>query len=147
MEIAVKSTQRISQLVLLGPVGAKFGPRESSDVVDIFAVPQPRLHELSFYDQAHAQRDYAALSDEELAINTATGASPVTKPQLWGGRVEYSGGGLQLSAAYEQHDDYLWGTALSATGTGISNLGNFFIFIGTIRHKTETISTDNSSCM
>lgn len=68
MAIAVKTTERISRLVLLDPVGAKFGARESSDVVDIFAVAQPRLHELSFHDVAHAQRDYDALSDEELAI-------------------------------------------------------------------------------
>ncbi len=68
MELAVKTTQRISHLVLLDPVGAKFGPREQSDVVDIFAVAQPRLHELSFHDVVHAQRDYASMSDEDLAI-------------------------------------------------------------------------------
>ncbi|MSQ51110.1 MAG: alpha/beta fold hydrolase [Betaproteobacteria bacterium] len=68
MELAVKSTQRISRLVLLNPVGAKFGTRETSDLVDIFAVAQPRLHELSYHDIAHAHRDYASLSDDALAI-------------------------------------------------------------------------------
>ena len=68
MQLAVKSTQRISHMVLLDPVGAKFGTREASDVVDIFAVAQPKLHEFSYHDIAHAHRDYASLSDEELAI-------------------------------------------------------------------------------
>lgn len=68
MEMAVKTTARISHLVLQGPVGAKFGPRESSDVVDIFSVAEPRLNELAYHDVAHAQQDYAALPDEELAI-------------------------------------------------------------------------------
>lgn len=68
MELAIKNTQRISQLVLLDPVGAKFGSRETSDVADIFAVPQPKLHELAFHDVAKAQRDYASFSDDDLAI-------------------------------------------------------------------------------
>src|SRR2546422_4674327 len=35
-EIATKSTERISRLVLLGAVGVKLGPRDQSDIVDIF---------------------------------------------------------------------------------------------------------------
>ena len=36
-EIATKSCERLSRLVLLGAVGAKFGGRDKSDIVDIFA--------------------------------------------------------------------------------------------------------------
>ncbi|MFM9969924.1 MAG: alpha/beta fold hydrolase [Burkholderiales bacterium] len=68
MEMAIKASTRISRLVLLDPVGAKFGPRETSDVIDIFAVPQPKLHELSYHDPKHAHRDYASMSDDDLAI-------------------------------------------------------------------------------
>ena len=68
MEMAIKASPRISQLVLLDPVGAKFGPRESSDVIDIFAVPQSKLHELSYHDLKNSHRDYASMSDDDLAI-------------------------------------------------------------------------------
>jgi predicted porin len=51
-------------------------------------------------------------ADEEIP----TGPAPVTKPQLWGASVQYENGPIYLVAAYEQHDDYLWGTALNTAG-------------------------------
>jgi len=68
MELATKTTQRISHLVLIDPVGAKFGTREKSDVADIFAIPGPELQKLGYHDPTVAKRDFAAMSDEELAI-------------------------------------------------------------------------------
>src|SRR5919206_3576564 len=41
-EIATKSTERIARLVMLGALGVKLGPRDRSDVVDIFATPRAR---------------------------------------------------------------------------------------------------------
>src|SRR5690349_13806360 len=68
LEVAIKSVARIDALVLAGAVGAKFGARESSDIVDIFAVPQARFETLAYHDAQYAKRDYGALTDEELAI-------------------------------------------------------------------------------
>src|SRR6059036_655990 len=65
-EIASKSCERASRLVLLGAVGAKFGERDKSDIVDIFATPRSRWEELSFRDPSVWLRDYESLPEEEL---------------------------------------------------------------------------------
>jgi len=65
-EIATKTTQRLSRLVLIGALGAKFGERDRSDIVDIFATPRSRWEELSFRDPAVWLRDYESLPEEEL---------------------------------------------------------------------------------
>jgi pimeloyl-ACP methyl ester carboxylesterase len=67
-EIVTKTTQRLSRLVMIGAVGVKLGPREQSDIVDIFATPRSRWEELSFHDAKFAQRDYDALSEDELMV-------------------------------------------------------------------------------
>ena len=65
-EIAAKTTERLSRLVLIGAVGAKFGARDQSDIVDIFATPRSRWEELSFRNPAVWLRDYESLPEEEL---------------------------------------------------------------------------------
>ena len=65
-EIASKSCERLSHLVLIGAVGAKFGERDKSDIVDIFATPRSRWEELSFRDPSVWLRDYESLPEEEL---------------------------------------------------------------------------------
>src|SRR5258706_1550353 len=65
-EIATKTRERLSRLVLIGAVGAKFGARDKSDIVDIFATPRSRWEELSFRDPAVWLRDYESLPEEEL---------------------------------------------------------------------------------
>ena len=65
-EIASKSCERLSRLVLIGAVGAKFGERDKSDIVDIFATPRSRWEELSFRDPAVWLRDYESLPEDEL---------------------------------------------------------------------------------
>jgi pimeloyl-ACP methyl ester carboxylesterase len=67
-EIATKSTGRIARLVMIGAVGVKVGPREKSDVVDIFATPRAKWEELTFRDPSYWQRDYEALSEDELTV-------------------------------------------------------------------------------
>jgi pimeloyl-ACP methyl ester carboxylesterase len=67
-EIATKTTQRISRLVMIGAVGVKLGPREKSDIVDIFATPRSRWEELTFRDVKFWQRDYEALPEDELTV-------------------------------------------------------------------------------
>jgi pimeloyl-ACP methyl ester carboxylesterase len=66
--IAVKSTERLSRLVLANPVGIKPGDRETRDVVDIFAVTDAELDALAYADASAARRDYKAMADAEVMI-------------------------------------------------------------------------------
>jgi pimeloyl-ACP methyl ester carboxylesterase len=65
-EIAIKSIDRLSCLVLADAVGVKFGAPDQREIVDIFGVPQEELDRLCFHDGNAARRDYTTLSDEEL---------------------------------------------------------------------------------
>jgi pimeloyl-ACP methyl ester carboxylesterase len=65
-EIATKTCERLSRLVLIGAVGAKFGERDKSDLLDIFATPRSRWEERSFRNPAVWLRDYESLPEEEL---------------------------------------------------------------------------------
>lgn len=67
-EIASKTTERISRLVMLGALGVKLGPRDKSDIVDIFATPRSKWEELTFRDVKYWQRDYEALPEDELTV-------------------------------------------------------------------------------
>src|SRR5262249_26263248 len=48
--IAVKSTERLSRLVLANPLGIKIGNRETRDIVDIFAITEAEFNTLAFRD-------------------------------------------------------------------------------------------------
>ena len=65
-EMAVKSTQRISRLVLANAVGIKVGDRETRDIVDIFAKTEKELNELAYHDPSIAERDYKAMADADV---------------------------------------------------------------------------------
>jgi pimeloyl-ACP methyl ester carboxylesterase len=67
-EMAVKSTERISKLVLVAPVGIKVGDRETRDIPDIFALSPTEVTRLKYHDPARATVDYATLSDDELTV-------------------------------------------------------------------------------
>jgi pimeloyl-ACP methyl ester carboxylesterase len=67
-EIAVKSTERLSHLILANPLGIKVGDRETRDIVDIFAISEKELHDLAYHDSRFATRDYPGMSDEEVRI-------------------------------------------------------------------------------
>jgi pimeloyl-ACP methyl ester carboxylesterase len=64
-EIAVKSTARISRLVLANAVGVKVGGRETRDIADIFAITEQEYLELTYCDPEIGRRDYKALPDAE----------------------------------------------------------------------------------
>jgi pimeloyl-ACP methyl ester carboxylesterase len=59
--IAVKSTTRIAGLVMADAVGIKVGDRETRDIIDIFALTDPQLNELAYFDPKIAARDYKAM--------------------------------------------------------------------------------------
>src|SRR5262249_1922403 len=73
---AVKSTARMSHLVLANAIGIKVGNRETRDIVDIFALLEPEFNKLAYVDPALGARDYKALPDAE-AIATARNRQPL----------------------------------------------------------------------
>ena len=66
--MAVKSTARMSRLVLANPVGIKVGDRETRDILDIFAMLEAEFLENAFADPATATRDYRAMGEDELRV-------------------------------------------------------------------------------
>jgi pimeloyl-ACP methyl ester carboxylesterase len=67
-EIAVKSTERISHLVLADAVGIKLGDREHRDIVDIFTTKQSEVDLLAYHDPGIAAVDHGSISDDEAQI-------------------------------------------------------------------------------
>lgn len=65
-EIAVKSTARLSCLVLANPVGIKVGDRETRDFVDIYGIFEKEIAERAYADPSVGTLDIASLSDEEI---------------------------------------------------------------------------------
>jgi len=67
-EIAVKSTARLSHLVLANAVGIKVGSRDTRDIADIFAITEDKLNELAYFDPKLAARDYKAMAEADVRI-------------------------------------------------------------------------------
>jgi pimeloyl-ACP methyl ester carboxylesterase len=64
--IAVKSTARMSRLVMANAVGIKVGDRETRDIADIFAITDPEYLEMTYCDPNIGKRDYKTLPDAEV---------------------------------------------------------------------------------
>lgn len=60
-EIAVKTTERISRLVLANPVGIKVSDRETRDIVDVWSLLPEQVDALAYFDAKAGHRDYAKL--------------------------------------------------------------------------------------
>jgi pimeloyl-ACP methyl ester carboxylesterase len=67
-EIATKVPERISRLVLIGPVGVKTGKPDKLDIPDVFAMPREKLDAFRFHDPANNPIDLAKLPDDQLHI-------------------------------------------------------------------------------
>jgi pimeloyl-ACP methyl ester carboxylesterase len=67
-EMAVKTTERMAQLVLVDSVGIKPGNRETRDIADIYAVTDRQLGELVYADAQAMARDVKSLPDSELTL-------------------------------------------------------------------------------
>jgi pimeloyl-ACP methyl ester carboxylesterase len=65
-EIAVKSTARLSKLVMANAVGIKVGDRETRDIVDVFALTEKEFIDIAYCDPAAGTRDYKALPDADV---------------------------------------------------------------------------------
>jgi pimeloyl-ACP methyl ester carboxylesterase len=65
-EIAIKSTARISHLVLGNPVGIKVGSREHRDIADIFAMTEADFLDIAYHDPNVGKRDYKAMPEAQV---------------------------------------------------------------------------------
>jgi pimeloyl-ACP methyl ester carboxylesterase len=66
--IAIKSTARISHLVLADAVGIKAADRETREIPDIFALTEPEYLAAAYADANFARRDYTQMDEAELKI-------------------------------------------------------------------------------
>jgi pimeloyl-ACP methyl ester carboxylesterase len=66
--IAIKSTERISQLVLADAVGIKLGDREHRDIADIFTTNHSEADRLAYHDPTLAAVDHTTISDDDAQI-------------------------------------------------------------------------------
>jgi pimeloyl-ACP methyl ester carboxylesterase len=66
-EMATKTPERFSRVVLVGPVGIKVGPSDKLDIPDIFAKPQDEVLKLTYHDPERMKPDTAKMTDDELA--------------------------------------------------------------------------------
>lgn len=65
-EMAVRSTARLSRLVLIDALGVKFGDHLTRDITDIHALYPAEIEKALYADPARAQRELADQSDAEL---------------------------------------------------------------------------------
>jgi len=65
VEIAVRNTSRLTQLILVDAVGIKPGDRDTRDIADIFGVPAPEVAKLLFHDPSQAP-SLATMTDEQV---------------------------------------------------------------------------------
>ena len=55
-EMATKAPERVSRLVMVGPVGVKVGSADKLDIPDIFAMPQADVNKLVYHDPVQGAR-------------------------------------------------------------------------------------------
>jgi pimeloyl-ACP methyl ester carboxylesterase len=65
-ELASKSPERVTRLVLNAPYGVKLGSVDRLEFPDLFAMPKAEIARISFHNVSLADVDVAALSDSEL---------------------------------------------------------------------------------
>ena len=67
-EMAVKSTERMSHLVLADSVGIKPGDREARDIADIYAMTDKQLAEIVYADPAKMIPNTKTMPESELTL-------------------------------------------------------------------------------
>jgi pimeloyl-ACP methyl ester carboxylesterase len=65
-EMAVKSTERLSRLVLINAVGIKLGDRETRDFVDIYSIFDKQIAELAYADPKLGTPDKTVLGEDDF---------------------------------------------------------------------------------
>lgn len=67
-EMMVRSTARFRHLVLVDPLGVKFGDREERDIADMHALPHAEYLRHAWADPAKGEVDFTQLPESELAM-------------------------------------------------------------------------------
>ncbi len=67
-EMMVRSTARFSGLVLVDPLGVKFGGREERDITDMHALQRDEYLRHAWADPAKGEIDFTRLPESELAV-------------------------------------------------------------------------------
>ena len=65
-ELAARSCERLSGLVLVDAFGVKHGGRDDRDIADIHVEPAERMLELTWFDPQAGRSDPASMSDADL---------------------------------------------------------------------------------
>ncbi|SAL51677.1 hydrolase [Caballeronia cordobensis] len=66
LEMAVKSVERIGQVVLIDSVGVKFGHPTDNEIADVFSMSEAAFAEHAYFDRRFAPPPRDRLTDEEL---------------------------------------------------------------------------------
>jgi len=64
--MAVKTTERLSHLVLANAVGIKVGDRETRDIADIWAMTDEKFAELAYLDPKRGLPDYKTMPEADV---------------------------------------------------------------------------------
>jgi pimeloyl-ACP methyl ester carboxylesterase len=90
-EIAVRTTHRLSRLILVDAVGVKPGDRETRDIADIFGLPDAEVAQLLFYDPSRAPRvsDLSEVQMTTLAANRIAHALYTWDPYMHNPKLRY----------------------------------------------------------
>jgi pimeloyl-ACP methyl ester carboxylesterase len=63
---SIKSSERLSHLVLANAVGIKVGDRETRDIVDIYAIPESEYVQLAYFNPDVGIHDYKTMPDAQV---------------------------------------------------------------------------------
>ena len=65
-EMAIKSSARLSHLVLANAVGIKPGDRETRDIAEIFSLTEDAFNAIAYFDPSVGKHDYKAMPEDEV---------------------------------------------------------------------------------
>ncbi len=68
LEIAIRSSERLAQMILIDTVGVRFSDRDKPDIADVYMLSDAEIIEYSYFDVAQGKLDIANTTDEELLI-------------------------------------------------------------------------------
>lgn len=107
-EIAVKSTERLSHLVLANAIGIKVGDRETRDIVDIWALTPDEFNALAYFDPSRGRHDPKTITDAEalaMARNREATARFCWSPYMHNPKLKARLHRIRIPTLF------LWGTA------------------------------------
>jgi pimeloyl-ACP methyl ester carboxylesterase len=107
-EIAVKTTERLSHLVLANAIGIKVGDRETRDIVDIWALTPDEFNALAYVDPTRGRHDPKAITDAEalaMARNREATARFCWSPYMHNPKLKARLHRIRIPTLF------LWGTA------------------------------------